>query len=172
MIPTLSSDTLTRVATFLTLPDIARMMCQSTEIRKTLKPVFKIRSDNLILAMPCYTEQLTDQLLLLFNPARKISAVFTRIGDGGIVEGYTRFTKNSVLLTVITDDMIFLIKPGSTFLDITVEAGKSVWVTVRVIPESSTTGVVTTPTGEKHGYNDGVVPLLKSLYPRFELVKV
>ena len=162
---TASSDTVTLIAAFLTIPELARLMHSRKELLDLLNPGFQKRVDAVMPTMRDYTRMTGNQLLLLFNKGRMF-LVYSCIDGNGDVSGYGRKSNPKARLDD-NDDVIFNVTRNleRPYVDVTFHTDKTTQVRVRVMPSSFTAGVIVLPGGAQREYQGDVAGALTREYP-------
>ena len=164
---TASSDTVARIAAFLTLPELARLMHSRKEFLDLLKPGFQKRVDAVMPTMRDYTRMTGNQLLALFNKGRMF-LVYSCIDANGDVTGYGRKSNPTRRPDNNDDDDILynvtrnLERP---YVTVTFHTDKATQVHVRVVPCSFTAGAIVLPGGAQREFHGQIAAALKKEFP-------
>ena len=166
MLSDCSADTVTRIAAFLTIPELARLMHSRKELLDLLKPGFQTLVDTLTDEMQKHARKAGNQLLSLFNKP-KMFQVYMNISAAGVVDGYAYTTYKSAFASVTNESMVFRVRRSldHPYMEITFEVDKTTQVRVRVMPSSFTAGVIVLPGGAQREYQGDVARALTREYP-------
>ena len=163
---TASSDTVTRIAAFLTIPELARLMHSRKELLDLLNPGFQKRVEAVLPEMQNHARKAGNQLLSLFNKP-KMFQVYMCVSAAGVVDGYAHTTYKSAFASVTNESTVFRVRRSleHPYMEITFEVDKTTQVRVRVMPSSFTAGVIVLPDGAQREYQGDVAGALTREYP-------